>query len=167
MASPATVELDEEQELVSRAAGPCAMVLFGAAGDLTKRKLIPALFNLAKAGLLSHDFAVMGVSKDELTQDQWKTQVTSFLDSEDRSSEAWQWFIERLYYAQGEFEDTKTFEFLTERLQELDKAHNTGGNYLFYLATAPKFFATIVQKLGESGLAREDAHQWRRVVIEK
>jgi glucose-6-phosphate 1-dehydrogenase len=167
MATPATANLDEELDQVSRAAGPCVMVLFGAAGDLTKRKLIPALFNLVKANLLSHDFAVMGVSKDELTQEQWKAQVTSFLDSEDRSSEMWQWFMERLYYEKGEFEDAKTFEFLTGRLQQIDKVHNTGGNYLFYLATAPKFFATIVEKLGESKLAREDDHHWRRVVIEK
>src|SRR3954471_20966691 len=167
MATPATANVDEELDQTSRAAGPCVMVLFGAAGDLTKRKLIPALFNLVKAGLLSHEFAVMGISKDEITQDQWKSQVTSFLNAEDHSSESWQWFIERLYYAQGEFEDIKTFQFLNERLQQIDKLHNTGGNYLFYLATAPKFFATIVEKLGESGLAREDENNWRRVVIEK
>src|SRR5512142_1936942 len=104
MASIATANLEEEQDQVSRAAGPCVMVLFGAAGDLTKRKLIPALFNLVKANLLSRDFAVLGVSKDELTVEQWKAQVTSFLSAEDRASEAWKWFIERLYYQQGEFE---------------------------------------------------------------
>ena len=167
MASPTTADLDEELEQVTRGAGPCVMVLFGAAGDLTKRKLIPALFNLVKAGLLSQDFAVIGVSKDDLSQEQWKAQVTSFLGAEDHSSERWQWFFERLYYQRSEFEDPKAFALLTERLKDLDKQLNTGGNYLFYLATAPKFFATIVEQLGQSGLANEEGEHWRRVVIEK
>jgi glucose-6-phosphate 1-dehydrogenase len=167
MATPATANLDDELEQVSRAAGPCVMVLFGAAGDLSKRKLIPALFNLVKAKLLSSEFAAVGVSIDDLSQDQWRAQVTSFLTAEDRASEGWTWFTERLYYEQGKFEDPTTFVRLSERLKELDKQHNTAGNYLFYLATAPKFFGTIVQQLGASGLATEDDGPWRRVVIEK
>jgi glucose-6-phosphate 1-dehydrogenase len=167
MATPATANLDDQLEQVSRAAGPCVMVLFGAAGDLTKRKLIPALYNLAKTKLLSHEFAVIGVSKDELSLEQWKSQVTGFLTAEDHSSEAWEWFNERLYYQRGEFEDPATFKLLTERLQDVDKRHNTAGNYLFYLATSPKFFATIVEQLGTAGLSGQDGGHWRRVVIEK
>lgn len=167
MVSTATANLEEELEHVSRAAGPCVMVLFGAAGDLTKRKLIPALFNLVKAKLLSRDFAVLGVSKDELTLEQWKAQVTSFLDAEDHSSEAWQWFTERLYYQQGEFENSASFTKLAGELKEIDQKHQTGGNYLFYLATAPKFFGTIIEQLGACGLASEEDGHWRRVVIEK
>jgi len=167
MVSPATANLEEELEQVSRAAGPCVMVLFGAAGDLTKRKLIPALFNLVKANLLSRDFAVLGVSKDALTLEQWKAQVTSFLSSEDHSSEAWKWFVERLYYQQGEFEEAASFNKLHEELKGIDEKHKTGGNYLFYLATAPKFFGTIIEQLGACGLAGEDNGHWRRVVIEK
>ncbi len=167
MVSTATANLEEELDQVSRAAGPCVMVLFGAAGDLTKRKLIPALFNLVKANLLSRDFAVLGVSKDELSVEQWKAQVTSFLNAEDHSSEAWKWFIERLYYQQGEFEDAASFNKLHEELKGIDEKHKTGGNYLFYLATAPKFFGTIVEQLGACGLASEDNGHWRRVVIEK
>jgi len=167
MATPAVADVNDELEPVNRAAGPCIMVLFGAAGDLSKRKLVPALFNLVKANLLSNDFAVVGVSIDNLTQEQWKTQVTSFLSDADRSSEAWKWFLDRLSYMQGAFEDASTFETLKQKLQQVDSERNTGGNYLFYLATAPKFFAKIVQQLGSSGLAHEDNGQWRRVVIEK
>jgi glucose-6-phosphate 1-dehydrogenase len=167
MATPAVADVNEELEQVNRAAGPCVMVLFGAAGDLSKRKLVPALFNLVKAKLLSDDFAVVGVSIDDLTQEEWKTQVTSFLSVEDRSSEAWKWFLDRLYYMQGAFEDAATFELLKQRLQQVEAERNTAGNYLFYLATAPKFFAKIVQQLGASGLANEDNGSWRRVVIEK
>src|SRR5574337_732872 len=121
MVSTATANLEQELDHASRAAGPCVMVLFGAAGDLTKRKLIPALFNLVKANLLSRDFAVLGVSKDELTPEQWKAQVTSFLDAEDHSSEAWQWFTERLYYQQGEFENSASFTKLAGELKEIDQ----------------------------------------------
>ncbi|HET9696862.1 MAG TPA: glucose-6-phosphate dehydrogenase [Terriglobales bacterium] len=164
---PALADQNEELEQVSRAAGPCVMVLFGAAGDLTKRKLVPALFNLAKANLLSHDFAVVGVSIDPLAEEDWKKQVTSFLPTAEHSSEAWNWFMERLYYMQGAFEDEKTFAALKEKLQQVDAQLHTGGNYLFYLATAPKFFAKIVQQLGAVGLADEEGGHWRRVVIEK
>ena len=167
MVSPATANLEDELDQVSRAAGPCVMVLFGAAGDLTKRKLIPALYNLVKANLLSRDFAVLGVSKDALTVEQWKAQVTSFLSAEDHASEAWKWFIERLYYQQGEFEEAASFAKLHDELKGIDEKHKTGGNYLFYLATAPKFFGTIVEQLGACGLAGEDNGHWRRVVIEK
>ena len=167
MATPATANLEDELEQVNRAAGPCVLVLFGAAGDLTKRKLVPAIYNLVKADLLSRQFAILGVSIDELSVEQWKAQVTSFLTDEDRSSDKWKWFTERLFYLQGAFEESETFTRLVGRLQEVDHQFGTGGNYLFYLATAPKFFGKIVQQLGASGLANEDGGEWRRVVIEK
>src|SRR5438445_6634068 len=92
-----------------RTAGPCVMVLFGGAGDLTKRKLVPALFNLVKANLLPKDFAVLGVSVDDLTLEQFRIQVTGFLPSADRGTEAWEWFTHRLYYQRGEFADPNTY----------------------------------------------------------
>lgn len=168
MSIPIVANLEDElEEQVSRVAGPCVMVLFGASGDLTKRKLIPALFNLAKTNFLSVDFAIMGLSKDDLSLEEWRAQVTSFLTSEDHSSGQWNWFRERLYYERGEFEDPATFTRLHERLKEIDRRHQTGGNYLFYFATAPKFFSTIVQQLGTCGLAAEENDNWRRVVVEK
>lgn len=85
MATAETENLGSESDQAGKAAGACVMVLFGAAGDLTKRKLIPALFNLVKANLLSNDFAVLGVSVDDLTLEQFRTQVTGFLPAEDRA----------------------------------------------------------------------------------
>src|SRR6516165_2539409 len=126
------------------------MVVFGAAGDLTKRKLVPALFNLAKAKLLPRDFAVVGTSIDDLSQEQFRNQVTSFLAAQDRGSEAWDWFQERLSYERGDFADANAFTSLGARLTALDHERNTQGNYLFYLATAPKFFAPIVRQLGNA-----------------
>jgi glucose-6-phosphate 1-dehydrogenase len=143
------------------------MVLFGAAGDLTKRKLLPALFNLAKAKLLPQNFAVLGVSVDDLSLEQFRSQVTGFLPPEDHEIEAWNWFTERLYYERGDFADPNTYSALSRRLADVDREHHTEGNYLFYLATAPKFFAPIVQQLGKVGLSNQENEHWRRVVIEK
>jgi len=167
MTTSTTLNQENEQEDAGKAAGPCAMVIFGAAGDLTKRKLVPALFNLVKAKLLPPEFAVLGLSADDLSQEAFRNQVTGFLPAEDRGGEAWKWFTERLYYQRGDFADGTTYQDLASRLDELDRTHHTGGNCLFYLATAPKFFAPIVQQLGAANLSRLEAERWRRVVIEK
>src|SRR5580704_7780193 len=167
MATAAPINRQEVDEQIGRAAGPCVMVLFGASGDLTKRKLVPALYNLAKAKLLPKDFAVVGVSFDDLTLENFRNQVTSFLQKEDRGTEAWEWFTQRLYYQRGDFADPSTYSTLADRLASVDRDHNTDANYLFYLATAPKFFAQIVQQLGKAGLSNQENGHWRRVVIEK
>ena len=167
MASAAVLNLEEEFNPTDKPAGPCVMVVFGAAGDLTKRKLIPALYNLAKDKLLPQNFAVVGVSVDELSGDAFREQVSQFLDKDNQGSDAWQWFAERLYYERGDFGNENTYECLSKKLADVDSQLGTGGNYLFYLATAPKFFADIVRHLGQHGLAREENGQWRRVIIEK
>jgi glucose-6-phosphate 1-dehydrogenase len=167
MATATAPNQRNELEKAGRTAGPCAMVLFGAAGDLTMRKLVPALYNLNKAKLLPGNFAVIGVSHDELSVEQFRDQVTRFLKSEDRGTEAWNWFTERLQYQRGDFGDPNTYATLGSRLGDLDQQYHTEENYLFYLATAPKFFSQIVQQLGRAGLSREDSGHWRRVVIEK
>src|SRR5258708_31653968 len=150
MASAATTDQDQQTIHVGRAAGPCAMVLFGASGDLTKRKLVPALYNLVKAKLLPKTFAVVGVAFDDLTREQFRDQVTSFLHPGDRGTEEFQWFIDRLYYLRGEFGSPATYSTLATQLAGVDREHGTQANYLFYLATAPKFFAPIVQQLGQA-----------------
>src|ERR1017187_6862385 len=167
MATAETANLGSESPQAGKAAGACVMVLFGAAGDLTKRKLIPALFNLVKANLLSKDFAVLGVSVDDLTLEQFRTQVTGFLPAEDRGTEAWEWFTQRLFYQRGEFADPNTYSTLASRLSDLDRERQTACNYMFYLATSPKFFGKIVRHLGTAGLSRQENGRWRRVVIEK
>jgi glucose-6-phosphate 1-dehydrogenase len=167
MATAEVADQGEQQEVVGRVAGPCVVALFGAAGDLTKRKLAPALYNLVKAKLLPKNFAVMGVSYDDLSQEQFRRQLTGFLQTEDQGTEAWDWFTQRLYYQRGDFGDPVTYATLTARLAEVDRQHQTEGNYLFYLATAPRYFAQIVQQLGQAGLSNQESGRWRRVVIEK
>jgi glucose-6-phosphate 1-dehydrogenase len=167
MATPVAANLEDDIEQPHKPAGPCAMVICGAAGDLTSRKLIPALYNLAKAKLLSSNFAVLGLSRDDLTDEQFRAEVTRFLPAEDATSEDRKWFTERLFYRKGDFTDSATYSQLGEHLSQIDKDHNTDGNYLFYLATAPAYFGQIVQQLGSARLSDQSTGRWRRVVIEK
>ena len=161
---PATSETTAV-ELAGKVAGPCVFVLFGASGDLTKRKLIPALFNLVKAKLLPDTFAILGVSVDDLDVEAFRKQISEFLPTNDPN--ALQWLYSRLHYERGDFADANLFVRLRERLVAIDTEFRTEGNYLFYMATAPKFFAPVVQQLGRAELSRQDNGRWRRVVIEK
>src|ERR1700757_3445947 len=115
-------------EFAGKVAGPCVFVLFGAAGDLTKRKLIPALFNLVKAKLLPDAFAVIGVSVDDLDVEGFRKQVSEFLPANDPA--ALEWLRSRLFYERGDFADPNTFSKLRERLASIDAESHTEGNYL-------------------------------------
>src|SRR5271166_5686061 len=148
MLATAQVNSDTANDFAGKVAGPCVFVLFGAAGDLTKRKLIPALFNLVRAKLLPDSFAVVGVSVDDLDADGFRKQVSEFLPTNDDAAVAW--LRSRLFYERGDFADPNTFSKLRDRLAAIDARSHTEGNYLFYLATAPKFFAPIIEQLGRA-----------------
>ena len=163
---PATA-IEEDVEQAGRPAGPCVMVVFGATGDLTMRKLIPALYNLEKAHLLPPQFAVLGVAHDDMALEDFRKKVSRFLQAEDHGTATWDHFQQSLRFLQGDFGDEKTFLRLRDTLAQIDTECATDQNYLFYMATAPKFFCEIVQQLGRSGLSKEENGHWRRVVIEK
>jgi glucose-6-phosphate 1-dehydrogenase len=149
---------------------PCIMVIFGASGDLTKRKLIPALYNLAKGGLLSREFAVVGIARSEMSHDDFRQRITSDIKefaTVPVEPDLWEWFSRRLYYISGNFDDDGLYDRLKVDLARIDKEHGTHGNYFYYLATAPDYFSPIIQRLGTSGLAKEDSESFRRVIIEK
>jgi len=151
-------------------ASPCVMVIFGASGDLTKRKLIPALCNLAKDQLLSPQFAVIGFSYDSMTTEAFRAQLSKDIKEfapEAVNDKLWDWFLERIYYVQGDFQDPAAYEKLRAQIQVADKAHSTAGNRFFYLAVAPKFFAPVAKQLGQAGLTQEQNGKWARVIVEK
>ena len=153
-----------------RPAEPCVMVIFGASGDLTKRKLIPALYNLRRDGLLSDRFAVVGVSRSPMSDDEFRDKLAGDLEAystSDVDSEFWGWLRERLYYCPGDVQQAAAFSRLGERLEEINAAHDAKGNYFYYLATAPRFFSPTVERLGEAGLAQDTEESWRRVIFEK
>lgn len=162
--------MNDAQQNQSHISPPCILVIFGAAGDLTKRKLIPALYNLRKNNLLPDQFAVVGVARAEMNDDEFRRRLSDDLHefaTEEVEPAALEWLVQRLFYRAGDFDDDSTFAELKTTLTKLDEEHNTGGNYFFYLATAPQYFAKVIEKLGAAGLTDEDEAHWRRVIIEK
>jgi len=146
------------------------MVILGAAGDLTKRKLIPALYNLHHSKLLSDQFAVLGVARTQMSEQEFRSRLRDEMKefaTDEVDPQEWSWLEQRLYYMSGDFNDHAMCDQLKTRVEELDKSHQTQGNYAFYLAVAPQYFAPIVEQLGRVGLTKEEDNHWRRVVIEK
>ena len=155
---------------IGKPGDPCIMVIFGAAGDLTRRKLIPALYNLARYQLLSREFAVVGLARSPLTSEAFRAKITDEMKEFSPAPlepDLWEWFVRRMHYMQGNFGDADMYPRLKELLEQVDKNQSTHGNFFYYLATSPDYFGPIVEHLGETGLLKEDAQHWRRVIIEK
>jgi glucose-6-phosphate 1-dehydrogenase len=151
-------------------ADPCVMVIFGASGDLTKRKLIPALYNLARENLLSRQFAIIGFASADYTTDSFREQISKDIRAFATApveEDIWDWFSRRIYYVRGSFQEAKDYRTLSAEIASAGKEHGIEGNHFYYMAVAPKFFGPIVHRLGDAGLTREDGNQWRRVIIEK
>src|SRR3984893_8696160 len=158
------------QEGLGETAGPCAMVIFGAGGDLTKRKLIPAIYNLAKGKLLPEQFAIIGVSAEQFSTDDFRQRSTADIKEYSTSGidlASWDWFVKRIYYISGDFNDPQLYKKIEETLGQVEKEQGTQGNCLFYLATSPNFFPIVVRELGAAGLTKSEGGKWKRVVIEK
>lgn len=121
---------------------PCVMVIFGATGDLTKRKLIPALLNLAKEEVLSKQFAIIGVAGNDLTTETFRKTLGEEMPQfapDPIDLKMWDWLKERIFFVKGDFADADTFKRLKQQIEDVDKNQNTGGNRFFYLAVAPVF----------------------------
>jgi len=164
--------MPEQQPLTGhdRPGDPCTIVIFGASGDLTKRKLLPALYNLKVLRLLPQDFAVIGVAVSEGNDQSYREKIAGdikeFATREVDPAE-WDDFSKRSYYLQGDFNDPATFQKLDAKLKEAQAAWKLPGNVLFYLAVAPTFFSKVIEQLGTAGLTNQAPDAWRRVIIEK
>jgi glucose-6-phosphate 1-dehydrogenase len=158
-----------------RSPDPCIVVIFGASGDLTKRKLLPALYHLEQAGNLPDNFAVVGVARRPLAQT-FAGDMREGIESGggvDRDDPKLDEFVGRISYHAMNFDDASGYHGLKELLGDVDEKFGTRGNRLFYLATAPEYFSDIIKYLGEHGMARpdelrqEDRKRWVRVIVEK
>ena len=152
------------------AAPPAVIVIFGAAGDLTLRKLIPALFNLAAQELLSPQIAMVGTDRAEMDSDAYRETLGEAIKShagESFNQELWDANVGKAYYTPGDFRDAESYQKLKTLLRQVDREQGTPGNYLFYLATPPSFFGVIATELGKAGLTEEVDGLWRRIIIEK
>jgi len=153
-----------------RPGDPCILAIFGAAGDLTKRKLIPALYNLKRGGLLNDHCAVIGLARRDLDTDRFRELMMNDLKEfvpAPVDAATCEDLVGRLHYLRGDFDDPKAYADLRDLADRLGREHGTGGNLLHYLATPPEAFAPIVNRLGDNGLVREEDGSWRRVIIEK
>jgi glucose-6-phosphate 1-dehydrogenase len=153
-------------------------VIFGAAGDLTKRLVVPALYNLVNARRLHEKFQLVGVDLAAKSTEDWQQGLTEMMqafvtsrggefDPDHIDQTAWRWLTDRMSYLQGNLNDPEMYRRLGQHLAERDKSTGSAGNYLFYLAVADHFFNIVVAGLGQAGLTMEHDGQWRRVVIEK
>jgi len=145
------------------------MVIFGASGDLTKRLLMPAIFNLACDGLLPEQFAIIGSAMDALTTEQFREKMSAdikkFNTRNDFDQKIWDKLCSRLYYTPGKFDDLAAFQQLAEIIKKLDAEYKTGGNVLFYFAVPPWAFGLISSNLEKTGF--KEGAGWRRIIVEK
>ena len=156
---------------LERTAEPCIVVIFGASGDLTKRKLVPALYRLVQERLVPAEFAIVGLARTEMTDDEFrrkmKDSVEQFSEARRVDEEVWHSFEQGLYYLRADLGTAGDYQKLADLLNRIDRERGTGGNRLFYLSVAPRFYAEAVEQLGRAGLAKPKDLSWVRVIIEK
>ena len=161
---------DPDDRRLNRIAGPSSLVIFGVTGDLSRKKLMPAVYDLANRGLLPPGFALVGFARREWENQDFAKVVHDSVREHARtpfSEEVWQQLSEGIRFVQGDFDDDAAFDRLKETIEELDTKRGTNGNHAFYLSIPPKAFPLVCRQLSRSGLADPKPDEFRRVVIEK
>ncbi|WP_197376885.1 glucose-6-phosphate dehydrogenase [Mycolicibacterium baixiangningiae] len=161
---------DKRDKRMPRIAGPCSVVIFGVTGDLARKKLMPAIYDLANRGMLPPTFALVGFARRDWVDEDFSQVVYDAVKQHARTpfrQEVWDRLSEGIRFVQGTFDDEKAFGQLAETLNKLDAERGTGGNHAFYLSIPPKAFPQVLEQLSSTGLARKVDGHWSRVVIEK
>ncbi|MFJ5214814.1 glucose-6-phosphate dehydrogenase [Streptomyces sp. NPDC088354] len=161
---------DPVDRRLPRIAGPSGLVIFGVTGDLSRKKLMPAVYDLANRGLLPPGFSLVGFARRDWADEDFAQVVHDSVKEHARTpfrEEVWQQLAEGMRFVPGDFGDDEAFEKLRATVDELDKARGTGGNFAFYLSVPPKFFPSVVQQLKKHRLSDPPEGSWRRAVIEK
>ncbi|MCC7201784.1 MAG: glucose-6-phosphate dehydrogenase [Nitrospirae bacterium] len=156
---------------IRKISSPAAIVIFGASGDLTERKLMPSLFRLYCDGLLPEQFVIVGVARSDMTNEGFRRKVREGISTYSHMSKDlngnWNSFGKKIIYHRAEYDNPEDYQSLKRLLHDLNKKHGVGDNYLFYLSTPPVLYPVIVNRLGEAGLSHQSKEQWRRIIIEK
>jgi glucose-6-phosphate 1-dehydrogenase len=156
---------------LEQTAEPCTVVIFGASGDLTKRKLVPALYRLVQQRLLPAEFAIVGQARTPMTDDEFREKmraaIAEFSEAKIVDDEVWHSFAQGLHYLASDIGKPDDYQNLSALLDRIDHERGTAGNRLFYLSVAPRLYAEAVQQLGRAGLTKPKAGSWVRVIIEK
>jgi glucose-6-phosphate 1-dehydrogenase len=161
---------DPQDRRLPRIAGPCGLVLFGVTGDLSRKKVMPAIYDLANRGLLPPGFSLVGFARRDWADQDFAQIVHDSVQSYSRTEfreEVWQQLAEGFRFVPGDFGDDLAFDTLRRTIEELDLVRGTAGNHAFYLSIPPRFFGEVVQQLQEHGLTVDREGSWRRVVVEK
>jgi glucose-6-phosphate 1-dehydrogenase len=169
-AGPVNPLRDPQDRRLPRIAGPCSLVIFGVTGDLARKKLMPAVYDLANRGLLPPGFALVGFARRDYTNQDFAQIVHDSVKEHARTpfrEEVWHQLAEGFRFVPGDLTDDEAFKRLRETVDELDVTRGTGGNHAFYLSIPPGLFPEVVRQLSEHGLTDEIPGSWRRVVIEK
>ena len=165
-------EEKRSSSIYGTAAEPCSVILFGASGDLAKRKVIPAMYDLAQHNSLGERYAIIGFARTPMTDESFRTTIGEAAKTISEvgpiDPAKWNDFSSNLYYSAGEYGDLNSYAQLAKRLAEIDKEKKLGGNRLFYLSTPPEVYPDIVEQLGRAGLAKpSNPNSWVRIIIEK
>jgi glucose-6-phosphate 1-dehydrogenase len=159
-----------DKRLVDDVLEPCTIVIIGASGDLTGRKLLPALFSLYQQGGLPNRFTILGCSRTKMGDEDWRARAKqAAADSAGFNGARWEAFSASLFYRELEYDEPSSFDRLAGCVQELDHSRGTGGNRIFYLAIPPTLYETTARNLGNAGLSAEkkEGLGWSRIVVEK
>ena len=161
---------EPQDRRLPRIAGPCGLVLFGVTGDLARKKVMPAIYDLANRGLLPPGFSLTGYARRDWADEDFAQIVHDSVKEHSRTEfreEVWRQLAEGFRFVQGDFSDDIQFGNLRRTIEELDEVRGTGGNHAFYLSIPPKFFGDVIGQLQEHGLTDGGDGTWRRVVVEK
>ncbi len=161
---------DPQDRRLPKVAGPCGLVIFGVTGDLSRKKLMPAIYDLANRGLLPPGFSLVGFARRDWADQDFAKIVHDSVKEHARTEfreEVWNQLAEGFRFVPGDFDDDQAFDALRQTIQDLDRLRGTGGNHAFYLSIPPRFFGNVIGQLKEHGLAQEGHDTWRRVVVEK
>ena len=161
---------DERDKRLPRIAGPCGLVIFGVTGDLARKKLMPAVYDLSQRGLLPPGFSLVGFARRDWAAQDFGQVVYDAVREHARTpfrESVWRQLAEGFRFVPGDYSDDDAFAELARTVADLDRVRGTGGNHAFYLSIPPKFFPVVTKQLSRSGLSAQDGDQWRRVVIEK
>ncbi|MFJ6908327.1 glucose-6-phosphate dehydrogenase [Streptomyces griseoluteus] len=161
---------DPQDRRLPRIAGPSGLVIFGVTGDLSRKKLMPAVYDLANRGLLPPGFSLVGFARRDWEDQDFAQVVHDAVKEHARTpfrEEVWQQLAEGMRFVPGDFDDDAAFDQLKQAVEELDASRGTGGNFAYYLSVPPKFFPKVVRQLKKHGLADAPEGSWRRAVIEK
>ncbi|MDI2098136.1 glucose-6-phosphate dehydrogenase [Ruicaihuangia caeni] len=161
---------DPADRRLNRIAGPSSLIIFGVTGDLSRKKLMPAVYDLANRGLLPAGFGLVGFARREWADEDFEKVVHDAVKQYARTpfdEDVWRQLRQGVRFVQGTFDDDDAFERLRTTLEELDRTRGTMGNHAFYLSIPPKSFPQVTEQLRRSGLAHAREGAWSRVVIEK